>query len=51
MKVRLDYFQNNLDGKRTFNPSIIVQDFLVQNNLSIFKQMFTVDLHYTLVPF
>jgi hypothetical protein len=44
----LDYFQNNLDGKWTFNPSIIVQELLVQNNLSIFKEMFTMDLHYTL---
>jgi hypothetical protein len=27
--------------------SIIVQEFL-QNNISIFKQIFIVDLHYTL---
>jgi hypothetical protein len=47
----LDYFQNNLDGKTSFNHSIIVQEFPVQNNLSIFKQMFIVDLHYTLDSF
>ena len=28
MKVRLDYFQNNLDGKRSFNPSMIGQEYL-----------------------